>query len=285
MKGNTKAIYGHQNIDNLIPGVRGQRAFPTGNFKSSDPFLLLDHIGPQKVGKAFRLDGTGHDHPHKGFETITFMLEGQLQHRDSLGNHLTLNSGDVQRMNAGSGIIHGGDMASDQHTERFHEVQLWINNPKSEKLTKPEVQNISSSEIPFISDGGQTVSVIAGNVNGISGQLKTKTPTQIARYVSEAKGSMRIHGLDKRNNTMIYVLKGELSIGSTRVEAFHLAILKEEMTEFTIHSSGKTEALILSGLPLKEPVAFGGPFVMNTQEEINQANIDFQLGKFGSIRN
>ena len=125
-------------IDGLIPGIRGQRAFPTSLFKQSDPFVLLDHIGPQKVGADYFLDGSGHDHPHRGFETITFMFEGRMDHRDSLGNRLTLESGGVQRMNAGSGIIHGGDMASDPATGRFHEVQLWVNNPASEKMSGPD---------------------------------------------------------------------------------------------------------------------------------------------------
>ena len=143
MKKKIKEIYGSKNIDGLIPGIKGQRAFPTLNFRATDPFVMLDHIGPEVVGSDWFLDGKGHDHPHRGFETLTFMFEGSMQHRDSLGNRIELTSGSVQRMNAGSGIIHGGDMASDSITHRFHEMQLWVNNPKDEKMSLPLTEQVN----------------------------------------------------------------------------------------------------------------------------------------------
>lgn len=280
-----KQIYGYSNIDGLIPGVRGQRAFPTPEFKESDPFLMLDHIGPQVVGKDFRLDGEGHDHPHRGFETITFMFEGAMEHCDSLGNRASLTSGSVQRMNAGSGIIHGGSFAADQRTARFHEMQLWINNPTAEKMSEPEIHNLSPLDIPTIEYGQSKLRVIAGELDGITGPMVTKTPTQIGHLVAQGNSAIEIKTLADNHCVMVYVLEGQLKIGDTEIGAFQLATFDDLGNTLSLQTSGEAQALILAGTPLGEPVVFGGPFVMNTQEEIEQANIDFQQGKFGTIIN
>ncbi|MBL4650271.1 MAG: pirin family protein [Aureispira sp.] len=278
-----KGIHDYKNIDGLIPGVRGQRAFPTSAFRASDPFLMLDHIGPEKVGADFFLDGKGHDHPHRGFETITFMFEGRMDHRDSLGNKVTLDSGAVQRMNAGSGIIHGGDMASDIDTKRFHEMQLWINNPIAEKMSAPNIHNLSNSEIPNIVEGNLRLRVISGALNGLNSALKTKAETQIAHLIAEGAGKITIGKFTKDNNVMVYILEGKAKIDKTIVREFQLAVFNKEGDTIQIETESPTQLLILSGKPLNAPVVFGGPFVMNTEEEIKQANIDFQQGKFGSI--
>jgi len=280
-----KSINGNKNIDGLIPGVRGQRAFPTNDFRASDPFLLLDHIGPEEVGKDFFLDGKGHDHPHRGFETITFMFEGKMEHKDSLGNKATLNSGSVQSMNAGSGIIHGGDMTSDQETERFHEMQLWINNPTSEKMSRPNIQNISNSAIPNIVEGNLNLRVISGTLNGLKSKLNTKAETQIAHLIAKGSGTIEIGEFTLGNNVMVYILEGNAMIDNMVVREFQLAVFNQEGNTIQIETENPAQILVLSGKPLNEPIVFGGPFVMNTQEEINQANLDFQLGRFGSIIN
>lgn len=284
MKKTIKSIHGYKNIDGLIPRVRGQRAFPTNEFKASDPFVMLDHIGPEKVGKDFFLDGKGHDHPHRGFETITFMFEGNMQHRDSLGNRAELKSGSVQRMNAGSGIIHGGDMASDSQTERFHEMQLWVNNPASEKMSQPDIHNLPDEDIPNKIDGNLNLRVISGALNGMKSPLKTKAETQIAHLIAKGSGTIEIGEFSTSNNVMVYVLEGNAMIDNTVVREFQLAVFNQEGNTIHIETEHPTELLVLSGKPINEPIAFGGPFVMNTHEEINQANIDFQQGKFGFIR-
>lgn len=276
-------IYTHSDISGLIPGVKGQRAFPTIQFKNSDPYLMLDHIGPQKVGTDWYLDGTGHDHPHRGFETLTFMFEGMLEHRDSLGNRTKLSSGSVQRMNAGSGIIHGGDMASDKRTERFHEMQLWINNPQKHKLSSPEVHNVSTEDIPEVEQNGVKLRVFSGRLNHIKGPIHTMATTQIGHVMSDQSGEIIIESFSEQTKVMIYVLEGELTVDCNLLNSYELAHLTEEGQKVKIQIGERSQALVLAGIPLNEPVAFGGPFVMNTQEEIDQANIDFQKGKFGSI--
>ena len=278
-----KATYSYSNIDGLIPGVRGQRAFPTPMFRDSDPFLMLDHIGPQKVGANFRLNGDGHDHPHGGFETITFMFEGGMDHRDSLGNRATLESGSVQRMNAGSGIIHGGDMKSDPGTERFHEMQLWVNNPAEEKMSEPEIHNVSDSQIPSLKEGNLNLRVVAGQLNGIEGPIKTKATTHIGHLISsENGGELEVNGLKESDRVMVYVLEGSLWVGDHKLSEFDLAELSFGET-IDIRTEGYAQALILAGTPLNESVVFGGPFVMNSEEEIQQAYEDYNSGRFGSI--
>ncbi|UTW63602.1 pirin family protein [bacterium SCSIO 12741] len=284
MQKQVKSIYGYSSIDNLVPGVRGQRAFPTRAFRESDPFLMLDHIGPEKVGANYFLNGEGHDHPHKGFETLSFLLEGTLYHRDSLGNEETLTSGSVQRMNAGSGIIHGGDMASDSDTGRFHSVQLWVNNPSNEKNSKPGIHNVTNQEIPFLLEGGAKLRVIAGTLNGLKGKIKTKATTQIGHLIAEGKSSLEIGTFPNGYTVMVYVLEGEAEVGNRVLREHQLATLEQEGDSLRISTSKQAQLLILSGAPLNEPIAFGGPFVMNTQEEIRQAQVDYELGRFGIIQ-
>lgn len=278
-----KSIHGYSDISGLIPGVRGQRAFPTLEFKASDPFLMLDHIGPDKMGSNFFINGEGHDHPHRGFETLTFMFEGYMDHKDSLGNKVRFSSGGIQRMNAGSGIIHGGDMGADPKTGRFHEMQLWINNPASEKMSEPDIHNIPAQEMPETQDDAITLRVISGELNGIKGKFKTKATTQIAHVIASGKGSMEVGNFPLSHNVMVYILEGNALIDRNILKSFQLATMNMEGNTIEIETEHPVELLILSGLPLNEPVAFGGPFVMNTQEEIKQANMDFQNGKFGSI--
>ena len=280
-----KNIYDPSDITGLIPGVKGQRAFPTLGFKNADPFLMLDHIGPEKVGAEWILDGAGHDHPHRGFETLTFMFEGKMNHKDSLGNRATLNSGSVQRMNAGSGIIHGGSMFSDQKTERFHEMQLWVNSPQNEKMSTPEIHNISNQDIPVVDSEGVKLRVVSGELNGIKGSIQTLAPTQIGHLISEQLGEITISSFTDQANVMVYVLAGEVLVDNQLVNAYQLAQMTQEGRDMKIQVGANSQALILAGNPLNEPVVFGGPFVMNTQEEIDQANTDFQQGRFGAIVN
>lgn len=278
-----KNVHSGSNIDGLIPGIKGNRAFPSRAFRDSDPFLMLDHIGPQKVGKNFFLDGKGHAHPHRGFETLTFMLEGRMEHRDSLGNEATLVSGSVQRMNAGSGIIHGGDMASDSKTERFHEVQLWINNPMTEKLSSPEIHNVAENGFPILTSENISVRVISGILNAKKGPIQTKSTTQIGHLIAEGRGEITLSGFENGHQLMVYALEGGVKVGGTMLPAFGLAEFSDQGDALLIQTYGACQLLIMAGKPLKEPIAFGGPFVMNTEEEIQQAQLDYQKGLFGSI--
>lgn len=283
MKRVIENIYSYSNIG-VIPGVRGQRAFPTGYFKDSDPYLMLDHIGPQKVGKGYFLDGTNHAHPHRGFETLTFMFEGRMDHVDSLGNKAVLTSGSVQRMNAGKGIIHGGDMSADQETERFHEMQLWINNPSAEKMSEPDIHNVSSHDIPVVAFDNAILKIVSGKLNNTEGPIKTKATTQIGHVIASGKSALTVDSFEEGHQLMVYTLEGEAKVNGQILEAHHLAVFGETGDSFSIETEGYAQLLIMAGAPINEPVVFGGPFVMNTQAEINQANIDFQKGLFGNIK-
>lgn len=278
-----KTIQSPSSINGLIPGVIGNRAFPTNNFTNSDPFLMLDHIGPQVVGKDWKLNGDGHDHPHRGFETLTFMFEGKMNHRDSMGNRAELNSGSVQRMNAGSGIIHGGDMEADVNTGRFHEMQLWVNLPQSKKMSTPEIHNATVDNIPSIKKDAMELRVISGVLNGVDSLINTTTETQVGHLIAKGKGEMTIDSFKKSSNVMLYVLEGTATVSGTTLEAFQLGVMSQEGSEIEISTEGNAQLLLLAGTPLNEPIAFGGPFVMNSKEEIQQAQRDFQEGKFGKI--
>ena len=278
-----KKIHSGSNLDGLIPGIKGQRAFPTRALKNTDPFLMLDHIGPQKVGKDYFLDGKGHDHPHRGFETLTFMFEGRMEHRDSLNSKATLESGSVQRMNAGSGIIHGGDMAADVHTGRFHEVQLWINNPMVEKMSSPDIQNVDGNEFPIIESENISVRIITGVLNGQKGIIGTKATTQIAHLIAKGRGEIVLNGFVDGHQLMVYVLEGQAKISDKELSAFQLAELSGNGDALLIQTTYECQLLVMAGQALNEPVVFGGPFVMNTEAEIQQAQLDFQNGKFGTI--
>ncbi|MFT5819580.1 MAG: redox-sensitive bicupin YhaK (pirin superfamily) [Crocinitomix sp.] len=283
MQRSINKITGHSRIDGLIPGIKGQRAFPIRENRGTDPFIMLDHIGSQEVGVDYFLDGSNHGHPHRGFETITFMFEGTMFHKDSLGNKLTLSSGGVQRMNAGYGIQHGGDMASDKVTGVFHEVQLWVNLPSKLKMSKPEVQNLATNQIPVIDHGHYQLRLISGNLEGHEGPAKTNVPTKIAHVISGNRASFSLNGFDKNENVMVYILKGDITASDQNIEQHNTVNYNFDGTAISFEMNAGTELLIMAGQPINEPVVMGGPFVMNTEEEIEQAYQDFRDGKFGIL--
>ncbi len=242
---------------------------------------MLDHIGPQNVGPNYKMDGAAH--PHRGFETITFMFDGIMHHKDSLGNKATLNPGSVQRMNAGSGIQHGGDMRVDKKSGIFHEVQLWVNLPAEEKMSLPEIQNAGAADIPIISQGNSKIRIIAGELDGIKGPIVTKNPIMAIHIISEKEASVHLKELPEDYTTLIYVLTGQASIENAMVDSFQTLVFEAGGSEISLKAGEKSELLFLSGKPIEESVAMGGPFVMNTNEEIDQAYADFNEGKFGTI--
>ena len=279
-----KAVHGHSRIDGVVPGVRGQRAFPNQKLRTFDPFVMLDHIGAQNMGAEYFVDGRHSAHPHRGFETITFLFEGIMKHKDSKGNRIDLYTGDVQRMNAGNGIIHGGDFASDPKTGFFHEVQLWVNVPAKYKMSEPRIQNVLAQEIPEIALKNGKIRVISGNIGTTKGPINTIQPTQIAHIQSSAKQKVRICDIENGYQSMVYVLKGEIEIGEQIISPYHSVILSDKGEKVSFCTNGSAEVLFIAGKPINELVVMGGPFVMNTQEEIDQAYSDYSAGKFGEIK-
>ncbi len=268
-------------------GVPIHRAFPTHSLDDLDPFLLLDHMGPFEMRPG---DDRGFpDHPHRGFETVTYVLQGQFQHRDSYGNRGLLGAGDIQWMTAGSGLVHsempGPDIARDGGV--LEGFQLWINLPQRDKMTAPRYQELKGGEIPVVKDGGATVRVIAGESSGQKGLIETRIPITYL-HVTLAPGARVRQAVPRAQNAFAYVIGGEVEFaeGST-VKKGEVAIFANDGDEIALSApataSSDANVLLIAGEPLNEPVARYGPFVMNTRQELAQAFEDFQSGKMGRL--
>lgn len=270
-------------LSGVVPGVQGQRAFPIRAFRGIDPFVMLDHIGPQQVGTDYYLDASGHAHPHRGFETITFMFEGGMAHVDSLGNQAQLDSGSVQRMNAGKGIIHGGDMWADPVTGIFNEIQLWVNLPADQKFSTPDIHNVPASDIPEVHHHNATIRVIGGELLGVKGPIQTLTPTKTAHIIANGPSMLLLDQLPASYNVGIYLIKGTVNLGDRVAAAHELIEFNRDGDSIQLEIAAQSELLLLAGIPLEEPVVMGGPFVMNSQAQIDQAYADFRAGTFGTV--
>jgi len=270
-------------------GFPVRRPFPTAALIQVDPFLLLDHLGPVKWGPG---EGIGApDHPHRGFETVTYLLSGGFQHKDSAGHAGKLGPGDVQWMTAGAGVVHS-ELPSDEFMRDggiMHGFQIWVNLPARDKMVKPRYQDIAAGRIPETrtDDGKVRVRVIAGEALGTSAVIDTHTPITYLHYTL-APGAETIQKLPIDHNALVYVFSGTALIGAERraVREGQLAVLGAgESITLAVDSeqTAPAELLLLAGAPLNEPVARYGPFVMNTHEEIRQAVRDFQAGRMGQI--
>ncbi len=270
-------------------GFPVRRPFPIQGFSHFDPFLLVDHLGPVewKPGAAIGAP----DHPHRGFETVTYVLAGENEHRDSFGNADVLKPGDVQWMTAGAGVIH-----SEMPTPAFQRTggvqqgfQIWVNLPAADKMMTPRYQTLRAHDIPQAKspDGLVHARVIAGNSLGVSAAIDTRVPIQMLHLTVSPGGSL-LQSVPAEQNGMIYVFKGSAQIGDERrvVKEGQAALLGsgDAVAIGVASDAGEpAELLLLSGRPLNEPVARYGPFVMNTREQIEQAFIDYQSGRFGVI--
>lgn len=264
-------------------GFLVHRPFPTqALYDGLDPFLLLDQMGPEDLGP--RQAKGAPDHPHRGFETVTYMLEGAFEHHDSQGNHGILRPGDVQWMTAGSGVIHS-EMPESSFFEtggRMHGVQLWVNLPAKDKMTAPRYQDIPAARIPEVTVPGGKVRVISGEFGGQQAVIETRIPIQYLHFILDA-GAAVDATVPSGHNGMAYVLSGEAGVGGAKVSAHELAVVNGGPLHIAAGPAG-VSLLVISGRPIGEPVARYGPFVMNTQQQIVQAIRDFNEGKFGSIK-
>ena len=270
-------------------GVTLNRSFPNQYISEFDPFLLLDEIGPINI-KPGKQKGFP-DHPHRGFETVTYLLEGKFEHKDSQGHAGIINSGDVQWMTAGSGVIHS-EMPEKEFSKnggKLHGFQLWVNLPKSSKMMKPRYQEILQSKIPIgtTKDNNITVKVIAGESLGTKAIINTITPIMYLHFKLEP-GSRIVQPVPKEYNVFAYVIQGKGVFEpsySNKVERGNLVIFDTDGNEVYIRAAEDSkirfEVLLIGGVPLLEPITRYGPFVMNTQQEIYQAIEDYRNGKFG----
>lgn len=264
------------------------RAFPNNGLREFDPFLLLDEIGPVTVS-AGEAKGAP-DHPHRGFETVTYMIEGVFEHKDSGGNSGKISPGDVQWMTAGSGVIHS-EMPEREFARRggrLHGFQLWVNLPKKDKMSSPRYQEVPADRIPTARGDGVTARVIAGSAMGETATIDTHTPIMYFHFTLEP-GAKIAHAIPRSYNAFAYVISGEGLFGAaSRPAGRGKAVLferdgEEVLIEAPAKATSPLSLLLIAGTPLGEPVARYGPFVMNTEEEIRQAILDYNSGRMGKI--
>jgi len=271
-------------------GFLVRRPFPKPAFSEFDPFLLLDEMGPMEVAPG-QAKGAP-DHPHRGFETVTYLLSGEMEHKDSRGHAGRLRPGDVQWMTAGAGVVHS-EMPSQEFQRkggRMHGFQLWVNLPRREKMAKPRYQEIPAHRIPKAtsSDGLVTVSVIAGEAFGQQAVIETHTPIIYLHYTVEPGGVVN-QIVPSDYNVFAYVVEGAGLFGETEERASdgQMVMFASDNSSVKIANASdadkRLEVLLIGGVPLNEPIARYGPFVMNTQQEIYQAFEDYRLGRMGEI--
>jgi redox-sensitive bicupin YhaK (pirin superfamily) len=272
-------------------GVTLNRSFPNNYISEFDPFLLLDEMGPMDI-KPGKQKGFP-DHPHRGFETVTYLLEGKFEHKDSQGHAGIISAGDVQWMTAGSGIIHS-EMPEKEFSKnggKLHGFQLWINLPKNNKMMKPRYQEITQLKIPqrTTKDSNVTVKVIAGESLDVKAVIDTITPIMYLHFKLEPD-AIFVQSIPNGYNVFAYVIKGkgffELDNNSNKIiERGNLVIFDKDGKEVYIQAAKDSkdpfELLLIGGIPIREPIARYGPFVMNTQQEIYQAIEDYRSGRLG----
>jgi len=268
-------------------GVELRRAFPSVVLTDLDPFLLLDQMGPDDFAPG---DPRGFPpHPHRGFETVTYLLSGEMQHRDSWGNHGLLHPGDVQWMTAGSGLIHSEMPGSDfiRKGGRLHGFQLWVNLPRKEKMIAPRYQDTPSASIPVAHnwEGTVTVKVIAGESLGTKGVIDTRIPIHYL-HVTSAPGSEFTQALPRNENAFAFVIEGEGQFGGVAAGPAQVVLFDRAGDSVHVSNNGikLLSFLLVAGQPLGEPVARHGPFVMNSREEIIQAVDDYRSGRMGVLQ-
>jgi redox-sensitive bicupin YhaK (pirin superfamily) len=274
-------------------GFPVRRPFPSPDLALADPFVLLDHLGAVEYAPGEAKGAPWH--PHRGFETVTYIIDGAFEHHDTTGGGGLITDGATQWMTAGAGILHD-EMPPERLVMTgglFHGIQLWVNLPASLKWTPPRYQPIEASDVTLLSsdDGGALVRVIAGELSGHKGPGVTWTPIVLA-HVSLSPGARAVLPWEPSFSALVYSLEGKGLAGEERwpVGEGQLALLGDgDVVSITADVSqdergtGNWEVLVLGGLPLNEPVARYGPFVMNTRQEILEAVDDYRAGRLGTI--
>ena len=268
-------------------GIPVRRAFPVPEMREVDPFLLFDHFGPINYapGGASGVPA----HPHCGFEAITYLLDGEVEHCDSWGGQATIRTGDMQWMTTGSGLIH-----SELVTDNFKKgggimqgLQIWVNLPKKDKKAKPGYQHINKGKIPtiIIEEKNVNIKILVGEVLGQSSSVHTYSPVSIfdTQFTKPNELSLSI---PSEQMAMVYIIKGELKLKNSGISATtgQMVYFDQSAEDLHLHSlSQQGSYLVLSGTPLNEPVARYGPFVANTEGEVKQAMLNYQSGKMGQM--
>lgn len=249
---------------------------------TTSPFLLLDHIGPGRLLPSERRQGVN-EHPHRGFETVTIVYSGEIEHRDSTGGGGIIGAGDVQWMTAAGGIVHR-ELFSETFTRQggpFEMIQLWVNLPAADKMGTPGYQNLTQASIPLVElpDNAGHVRVIAGRFNGIAGPARTHTRMNVLDVTMQA-GQTAVFPADDGDTALVYLLNGQLQFGTDGVmEEQGMAVMSQHGKGVQVTATERSRLLVLTGARIDEPINGHGPFVMNSYEEILQAYDDFKNGR------
>jgi redox-sensitive bicupin YhaK (pirin superfamily) len=267
-------------VHNFIPGVSPL------TMERMSPFLLLDYNSPHYFPPTEKPGGVG-VHPHRGFETVSIAYRGRIAHHDSFGNSGVIGEGDVQWMTASSGLLH-----KEYHEKEFagkggvfHMVQLWVNLPAKDKMSPPKYQPVTNDEMGRfeLPDNGGVIEVISGQYRGVKGPATTFSPVDLMNAKLN-KGGRASFSFPAGHNTGAVVIEGSILLnGSEKAGKDHFVLFRNDGEEFTVEAEENSVLLLMSGEPLREPIAAQGPFVMNTREEIMQAYEDINSGKFGYL--
>jgi redox-sensitive bicupin YhaK (pirin superfamily) len=287
MKLNTIKSVGRSDFVNMGP-IRLRQPLPTQEIEEVDPFILLHHYGPYEINKKSNPFDLG-PHPHRGFEPITFLVQGEQLHRDSLGNESVVKAGDVQWTTAGRGIIHAEGPTKEfvQKGGTIEGIQLWLNLPAEKKMIQANYQHARHEDFRVVTSEDRKVEtrIIAGELNKTYGRIATQTPVNAFMIKAQAVGTESIIFSDLQQG-LLYLLKGKVRInGATTLELDKNQMIQfnQDGEGFSIEADENSLLLFMSGEPFNEPVSTYGPYVMNTQTEIMEAMRDYQMGKMGFL--
>ena len=268
--------------------VRLRQPIPSEELQNMDPFLLLHHYGPYAISEFNNPFDLG-PHPHRGFEPITLLFQGEQLHRDSLGNESVVKAGDVQWTTAGSGIIHAEGPTKEfvKQGGNLEGIQLWLNLPAKDKMMTPKYQHIKADKMPVVTDasGNIRLKVVAGDLEGAKGLIVTQTAVNVFMIETTGAGVMEV-SLPVSHESCLYVLDGEVIIQDSEKlmkNENQIAIFNKDGKTIRFESTKSSKFLVLSGEPINEKVAQYGPYVMNTQTELLEAMRDYQHGKMGYL--
>jgi redox-sensitive bicupin YhaK (pirin superfamily) len=287
MKLNTIKNVGKSDFINMGP-IELRQPIPTKEIEMIDPFVLLHHYGPYQISEESNPFDLG-PHPHRGFEPVTFLIQGEQLHRDSLGHESVVKAGDVQWTTAGRGIIHAEGPTKEfvQRGGTLEGIQLWLNLPAEKKMIPANYQHVKSEDFPIITseDNKVNIQIIAGNLEDKSGKIKTQTDVSAFMIDVEKDGYYELK-ISKNEQSLLYLLQGNVIINDTDTlveDENQLIEFQQDGEGFSIKGNEKSKLLFLSGVPIKEHVTSWGPYVMNTQTEIMEAMRDYQQGKMGFL--
>ncbi|MDT0557460.1 pirin family protein [Ichthyenterobacterium sp. W332] len=287
MKLNSIKRAGKSHVVNMGP-IELRQPFPTQHIEMVDPFVLLHHYGPFEISEEDNPFDLG-PHPHRGFEPVTFLIQGEQLHRDSLGHESVVKAGDVQWTTAGRGIIHAEGPTKDfvRKGGTLEGIQLWLNLPAKKKMIQPNYQHVKNDEFTAITskDGKVETSIIAGAFDGKPGKITTQTSVNAFMIIAK-DGGEQTWSYSNLHQGLLYLIKGKVTVNGEEVlelDKNQLMEFNQDGEGFSIKAEKDSMLLFLSGEPLKETIATYGPYVMNSQTELLEAMRDFQMGKMGFL--